>query len=484
MAGNIPRYYPNELPPGDVPRRRVPEGWNSLLATDIAATGNELAVMGRRMQEAQNVSDHNAALSQATIALTEMTDKYQKDTDYKTMNDRAMGDVKDLREKILGGIGDSETASLVGMRFDQMAGMKLSDIRGFQRKGLIAEGQANTITSLDAYMNAYAKAQSPQERAIFAGMIESTLQGDLAAGLHSADDIEKLRLNVQKQLPVKLVEHDLNTIGPQATLKKLETNQYEGLQDDDRLTLLSQATAEWHRQVSAAKLKEAIASNTLMPWDTNPLVWGRIFFGIQKGSVEVDGKTISPTTEQWVGIIQDAFERRQLSMEQTKQLEAMVTGGTFQDIWFKQTEKLFKDSFGYQEAFGTFSDPGAIVPHHAAMAELLSAIEKEGLRGPAIWNRGLEILKPHLSQYGEDQAKESVERKEPSTWVEHQYPGAIQEWIRSKTVLPLGEKLGIPWWVISRKPYGEVPGKPTPVPTGPQRQPGETAEAYLKRIRQ
>lgn len=483
MARDIPRYFANELPPGGVPKAPVPEGLYGAVGSDIARAGDQLAEMGRKMQDAQNVSDHNAALSQATISLTEMTDKYQQDTDYKTMNDRAMGEVKDLRGKILGGIGDSETASLVGMKFDQLAAMKLSDIRGYQRKGVIAEGQANTVASLDAYMNAYAKAQSPQERAIFAGMIEGTLQGYQTSGFGDAAETEKLRLNIQKQLPIKMVEHDLNTIGPRKTLDKLEGNLYEGLQDDDRLSLLSTATAEWHRQISEAKLKEAIANNTLQPWDTNPVVWGKIFFGIQQGSIAIDGKAVSPTSEQWVGIIQNAFMSRQLSIENTKQLEAMLTGGTFQDVWFKQTEKLFKDSFGFQEAFGTFADPGAIQPHHQAMAELLSAIQNEGLRGRGIWDRGNEILKPYLSQYGEDQAKSSVERKEPSAWVEHQYPGRMQEWIRSKTVLPLGEKLGVPWWAISRKPYGEQPGKPAPAPTGPQRQPGETWEDYVKRTR-
>jgi hypothetical protein len=471
---NIPRYFARELPPAGVARAGVPAGWNSLLATDISESGKEFAAMGQKMQDAQNVSDHNSALSQATIALTEMTDKYRDDTDYKTMNERAVEEIKDLRGNILGVIGDSQTASLVGMKFDQMAAMELSDIRGFQRKGVITEGQANTMASLDAYMDAYVKADSPQKRAIFAGMIEGTLQGYEAAGFGDSADTEKLRLNIQKQLPVKMAEHDLVTLGPQRTLKNLESGQYEGLQDEDKLSLLARATSEWHRQIAEQKLKEAQGQNAIAPWDTNPIVWGNIFFGIQKGSVTVEGKEVPLTGDQWVAVIHDAFERHQLSIEHTKQLEAMVAGGTFQDIWFKQTEKLFKDSFGWQEAFQTFADPSAIQPHHQAMAELLSAIQNEGLRGPAIWNRGLEILKPHLAQYGQDQAKVSTEKEGMN----------IPQWIRSKTIIPLGEKWGIPWWIVSNKPYEEKKREAQPAPTGPQRQPGETPAQYEQRMKQ
>ena len=355
-----------------------------------------------------------------------------------------------------------------------MAAMKLSDIRGLQRQGVVAEGQANTITSLDAYSKAYASAQSPQERAIFQGLIEGTLTGAQAAGFYAADDIEKLRLSTQRNIPVNVVQHDLRTIGPQATLANLEKRNYQGLQDEDYLTLKNNAIAQWHAQIAEQKLKEAQAQNAITPWDTNPIVWGKIFFGIQKGTINIDGKDTPVAGDQWVGIIRDAFEKRQLSMEQTKQLEAMVSEGTFQDVWFKQTEKLYKDSFGWQEAFQTFSDPSAIAPHHQAMAELLAAIQDEGLRGRAIFNRGIEILKPYLNQYGEDQAKTSTKREGGPN---------IPEWIRSKTVLPLGEKLGVPWWVIGNKPYEEKKKEGQPAPAGPQRQSGETIDDYLKRTK-
>lgn len=223
---NVPRYAPQVLPTRDVPRRQIPRGVSSMFATDIAEVSADFAEMGRKMQEAQQVADYNRALNRTVLGLGEMSERYSQRSDYKVFPQEAEEEIKTFKEELLADIDDSETLELIGIKFDQLALLKLADIRGDARKMLVSEGVAASLAIRDTLEKRYAEA-SPQEKVIIQGMLEATDRGDIEAGIRTPEEVEIDKQARNANIARNEVWYDANTFGPEVALNKLQADQYD-----------------------------------------------------------------------------------------------------------------------------------------------------------------------------------------------------------------------------------------------------------------
>lgn len=370
--------------------------------------------MGQKLIEAQRTADYNTLTSDAATALMNLQERYQEDTDYRTMRERAEKDIFDLKKSMLEGVKDPVVADAFDLKFEELARYKLFQIGGYARKGLIAEGQASIVKALDQYAEALVSAGTPQEKKQYWSLIGDTIGRGVKAGYFNAVWAEEQKIKMSRQIPAMQVEHDILKFGPDMVLSSLEGKgplTYD-MDDDIRLQMIGAAQSESNRQRVNRERIQKEKEAELKPWKTDNHVWGQLYDAVRYG--QLDGNPV--TQEQTMQAIHDAFMMEKVSKEDRVKLENMLLKDTYQDIWFKRTEKLFNDTFGKDALYG-FADPMAAGPYHTAMAELIAAVEEEGLRGRQIFDRGREIIQPHLSDFGEDLAEQSLEA-EPPTWLE------------------------------------------------------------------
>lgn len=257
----IPREHRKELPPV-VPTRGIA---GQIIGEAVEKSGRDIAMMGDALLEAHRVSVFNRKMSQAAIDLTKMQERAVDDTDYPTMGERYSEEMATYREEMLTGITDPTLHELVSRRFDELSAQKMVNIRSYARKGIVAEGEASVLASVDAYLDAMINSGTEQERAKYWAMAQGAITGGVTAGYYYADKAEAMLQKADRTRQVKEVEHDVIKYGPEKVMNSLYgKGPFTYVLDDDiRLDLRASVTAEYNRQVALAKAPDVSDSKTV-----------------------------------------------------------------------------------------------------------------------------------------------------------------------------------------------------------------------------
>ncbi len=394
----IPREHRKELPPV-VPTQGIA---GQMIGKAVEKSGKDIAMMGDALLKAHRVSVFNRKMSQAAIDLTKMQERAVDDTDYPTMGERYSEEMASYREEMLTGITDPTLHELVSRRFDELSTQKMVNIRSYARKGIVAEGEASVLASVDAYLDAMINSGTEQERAKYWAMAEGAIKGGVAAGYYYADKAEAMLQKADRTRQVKEVEHDVIKYGSEKVMNSLYGKGpfTYNLDDDIRLDLRASVTAEYNRQKQMAL--EASAD-----WDTNPQVWGDLYFRLVNPKPGEQRTTIDE--------VEAAFQKRLLKIEHVKQFRQMIESGVFDTVWYKNADGMLKNLFGYNAVMGIFADPQDSQRYYYASAEFMNRVNTEGLQGQDLLNAAMEIAQPYLTQMGGEKAEEIL--KEP-TWFE------------------------------------------------------------------
>ncbi len=433
----IPKYE-RQVEPAVIQDRTA-----GLVERQMTESAGQLGELVNAFDKAQRLAQYNEGVVKLTQGLAEIKDKYKNDTDFYSIHDRAKKDLEDLKQGIITATPNPQVGEALGQEFDQKAAFAFSDIRDLADKGVISDVKAKSFAALEARGKAYLAADNENERQHERQRIEETIQAMVKGGIVTPVEGEAIREKTHAELEKGQVFADMERVGPEVVLKLLKQGEYD-LDPETKFALERTVELESQRQKAAANPEEG---------HTNPVAYAVIKQALENGQAGIKEILTMP------------------GLSNGDRIKLIDGQDLWKDRWYKNTEAYFKQVLGWQDMIGAFGDPSAASHYYDAINELEQAIKAKNLTGAAIYEEGKKIIPHYLQQYGEEAAKETIQAK----------PGLIQQF-RGSTIVPLAEKIGVPWWVVGTKPYAEQK-KALKGPAVPQRQEGETWEQYQARIK-
>ncbi|HEX9919921.1 MAG TPA: hypothetical protein VGB21_00330, partial [Candidatus Methylomirabilis sp.] len=223
-----------------------------LVERQMGESAGRLGEIVNAFDKAQRLAQYNEGVVKLTQGLVELKDKYEHDTDYYTVGDRAKKDLEDLKQGIITATPNPQVAAILGQEFDQKSTFAFSDIRGVANKGIISDVKAKSFAALEARGKAYLAADNEIEREHERNRIEETIQAMVTGDILSPVEGEAVRQKTFAGLERAQVFADMDKVGPDVVLKLLKQGEYD-LDPETKFELEREVAGEAERRRKKAK---------------------------------------------------------------------------------------------------------------------------------------------------------------------------------------------------------------------------------------
>ncbi|WP_299085075.1 hypothetical protein [uncultured Ruegeria sp.] len=218
------------------------------------ALGAGIANAGEILARATQEREMNDARLTMTEGLGEINRELADDTDFATMPDRYEARLKGLHKQVMSGLRTNRTRSSMGLEFARAKVAAEANV--FRRRDALegSHARATLGRTLRAAANYIPTAGSPEEAGETYGRAQASIDSLLEAGHITAEDAERYRITLDRDVSFGLVLSDINQDPAMAAEKLSEPGAY-GLDEVDRQRQLSVAQRAADQQDKAVRSK-------------------------------------------------------------------------------------------------------------------------------------------------------------------------------------------------------------------------------------
>lgn len=197
--------------PGGIASYRLPGTGQT--AEAIARGGAQLSQIGEQIENARTQARRSAqlndAMGEATLALGELENKYQRDQDFATSPKRFAEDAELLRQRIETKVDDEGVRAAFNQKYNDLAIAKKLNVLTSATKQEGDYHVSRLDDTLDVYSTAAANAQNPTEVALIEGQAEIAISDLQRAGWIRDVDASKRRKGFASKIDQAVVLRDM-----------------------------------------------------------------------------------------------------------------------------------------------------------------------------------------------------------------------------------------------------------------------------------